>query len=213
MIKVSDLGIKFKMGKRQRSRVFTLLFERSHNRQQRSGQFWALRHVNFNVEHGDTVGIIGRNGAGKTTLLKILSQITYPTKGEVILRGRVGSLLEVGTGFHPELTGRENIYLNGAILNMKKREIDDKFEEIVKFAGTKKFLDTPVKDTTGAGDAFQGGFIFGHLNGWSIEQCSVLANACGYLKSLNVGARNMPRRELVEKFLTDRGFDFFNNPN
>jgi len=107
--------------------------------------FWALKDINFEVERGEVLGIIGRNGAGKSTLLKILSRITYPTEGEVIMRGRVGSLLEVGTGFHPELTGRENIYFNGAILGMKKREIDEKFDEIVKFSGVEKFLDTPVK--------------------------------------------------------------------
>jgi lipopolysaccharide transport system ATP-binding protein len=107
--------------------------------------FWALKDVNFEVERGEVVGIIGRNGAGKSTLLKILSRITSPTEGEVIMRGRVGSLLEVGTGFHPELSGRENIYFNGSILGMKKREIDEKFDEIVKFSGVEKFLDTPVK--------------------------------------------------------------------
>jgi len=107
--------------------------------------FWALKDINFEVERGEVLGIIGRNGAGKSTLLKILSRITYPTEGEVVMRGRVGSLLEVGTGFHPELTGRENIYFNGAILGMKKREIEEKFEEIVKFSGVEKFLDTPVK--------------------------------------------------------------------
>jgi len=107
--------------------------------------FWALKDVNFEVERGEVLGIIGRNGAGKSTLLKILSRIAYPTEGEVIMRGRVGSLLEVGTGFHPELTGRENIYFNGAILGMKKREIEEKFDEIVKFSGVEKFLDTPVK--------------------------------------------------------------------
>lgn len=107
--------------------------------------FWALKDLNFEVERGEVIGIIGKNGAGKSTLLKILSRITYPTEGEVIMRGRVGSLLEVGTGFHPELTGRENIYFNGAILGMKKREIDDKFDEIVRFSGVEKFLDTPVK--------------------------------------------------------------------
>jgi len=107
--------------------------------------FRALNDVNFEVERGEVLGVIGRNGAGKSTLLKLLSRITYPTNGEVIMRGRVGSLLEVGTGFHPELTGRENIYFNGAILGMKKREIDDKFNEIVKFSGVEKFLDTPVK--------------------------------------------------------------------
>ncbi len=106
---------------------------------------WALRDVSFDVKHGEVVGIIGRNGAGKSTLLKILSRITEPTKGRAIINGRVGSLLEVGTGFHPELTGRENIYLNGAILGMKKQEIDRKFDEIVAFAEIEKFLDTPVK--------------------------------------------------------------------
>ena len=107
--------------------------------------FWALKDINFEVERGEVLGIIGRNGAGKSTLLKILSRITYPTEGEIVMRGRVGSLLEVGTGFHPELTGRENIFFNGAILGMKKREIEEKFDEIVKFSGVEKFLDTPVK--------------------------------------------------------------------
>ncbi len=107
--------------------------------------FWALKGVDFKVNKGEVIGIIGRNGAGKSTLLKILSQITPPTEGEVILRGRVGSLLEVGTGFHPELTGRENIFLNGAILGMKRTEIAAKFDDIVKFAGVERFLDTPVK--------------------------------------------------------------------
>jgi lipopolysaccharide transport system ATP-binding protein len=106
---------------------------------------WALRDVSFEIPHGDVVGVIGRNGAGKSTLLKILSQITEPTHGFAEIRGRVGSLLEVGTGFHQELSGRENIYLNGAILGMGKREIDRKFDEIVSFAEIDKFLDTPVK--------------------------------------------------------------------
>jgi lipopolysaccharide transport system ATP-binding protein len=108
-------------------------------------EIWALENVSFEVPRGATVGIIGRNGAGKSTLLKILSRITKPTKGLAILRGRVGSLLEVGTGFHPELSGRENIYLNGAILGMTRAEIDKKFDEIVEFAEIEKFLDTPVK--------------------------------------------------------------------
>lgn len=108
-------------------------------------EFWALKDVSFDVEPGEVVGVIGRNGAGKSTLLKILSRITPPTKGCVEMRGRVGSLLEVGTGFHPELTGRENIFLSGAILGMKRAEIARKFDEIVAFAEIEQFLDTPVK--------------------------------------------------------------------
>src|SRR5215831_6015011 len=108
-------------------------------------EFWALKNVSFKVKQGEVVGIVGRNGAGKSTLLKILSRITEPTAGRVLLRGRVASLLEVGTGFHPELTGRENIFLNGAILGMKRREVRRKLDEIVAFAEVEKFLDTPVK--------------------------------------------------------------------
>lgn len=110
-----------------------------------STDFWALKDINLKIEKGETLGIIGRNGAGKSTLLKILSQITPPTTGKITMRGRVASLLEVGTGFHQELTGRENIYLNGAILGMTRREIDKKFDEIVAFSEIDKFLDTPVK--------------------------------------------------------------------
>ena len=111
----------------------------------RAASFWALRDVSFDVNQGDTVAILGSNGAGKSTLLKVLSRITEPTSGSARVRGRAASLLEVGTGFHPELTGRENIYLNGAILGMHKSEIDRKFDEIVDFAGVNEFLDTPVK--------------------------------------------------------------------
>jgi lipopolysaccharide transport system ATP-binding protein len=108
-------------------------------------EFWALRDVSFTLNPGAVLGIVGRNGAGKSTLLKILSRITEPTEGRVVLRGRAASLLEVGTGFHPELTGRENIYLNGSILGMARAEIARKFDGIVAFAGTERFLDTPVK--------------------------------------------------------------------
>ena len=106
---------------------------------------WALKDVNFGVNEGDAIGIIGKNGAGKSTLLKILSKVTSPTQGKVKVRGRIASLLEVGTGFHPDLTGRENIYLNGAILGMRKKEISAKFDEIVDFAGVERYIDTPVK--------------------------------------------------------------------
>ena len=108
-------------------------------------EFWALKDVNLEIQQGEVVGLIGPNGAGKSTLLKILSRITPPTAGCIRLRGRVGSLLEVGTGFHPELTGRENVYLNGSILGMSRCEIQTKFDEIVEFSGIEQFLDTPVK--------------------------------------------------------------------
>jgi lipopolysaccharide transport system ATP-binding protein len=117
----------------------------SNNKAPKKEDFWALKDVSFEVKRGEVLGIIGRNGAGKSTLLKVLSRITEPTKGRVRIRGRVASLLEVGTGFHPELTGRENIYLNGSILGMTKAEIRQKFDEIVAFAEIEQFLDTPVK--------------------------------------------------------------------
>ena len=110
-----------------------------------SEEFWALKNLSFDINQGDRIGVIGRNGAGKSTLLKVLSRITEPSTGRIKINGRIASLLEVGTGFHPELTGRENIYLNGAILGMTRQEIKSKFDEIVAFAEIEKFLDTPVK--------------------------------------------------------------------
>lgn len=128
-----------------REEIFQLPKQLLQRNRQSQEEFWALKDVNFDVMPGDRVGIIGRNGAGKSTLLKLLSRITEPTTGRITLRGRVASLLEVGTGFHPELTGRENIFLNGAILGMSRAEVRRKFDEIVDFAGVEKFLDTPVK--------------------------------------------------------------------
>ena len=151
VIKVESLGKQYRIGT-QDSAYATLretLVTRASSlwkwQRQKSKTIWALRHVGFEVKPGEVVGIIGRNGAGKTTLLKVLSRITEPTTGRVELHGRVGSLLEVGTGFHPELTGRENIYLNGSILGMRRREIDQRFDEIVAFAEVAEFVDTPVK--------------------------------------------------------------------
>ena len=118
---------------------------RLHGKMDDTNSFWALKDVSFNVEEGKAIGIIGRNGAGKSTLLKILSRVTEPTEGTAQIHGRVGSLLEVGTGFHPELTGRENIFLNGAILGMKHSEIEKKLAEIMAYSEVEKFVDTPVK--------------------------------------------------------------------
>jgi len=121
-------------------------------RKKTKDHIWALKDINLSIEPGEILGVIGHNGAGKSTLLKILTRITPPTEGQATVRGRIGSLLEVGTGFHPELTGRENIFLNGAILGMKRNEIRHKFDEIVDFSGVEKFLDTPLKRySTGMG--------------------------------------------------------------
>ena len=119
--------------------------ENERSKKGNSDYVWALKDINFEVRRGDVLGIIGRNGAGKSTLLKILSKVTVPTTGQIKIRGRIASLLEVGTGFHPELSGRDNIFLNGAILGMTRNEIKSKFDEIVEFAGIDRYIDTPVK--------------------------------------------------------------------
>jgi len=148
-IEVNDLSKRYEISGDQAG--YLLLTERiterikSLGRRPKPQEFWALRDVSFEVKRGETLGVIGHNGAGKSTLLKVLSRITPPTKGDARLHGRVGALLEVGTGFHPELTGRENVFLNGAILNMKRREIQSRFDEIVEFADIGPFIDTPVK--------------------------------------------------------------------
>lgn len=158
IVEVRNVSKKYQIGLRQPyySLRDTLISKLKHpfrapekrksvNGELKEDEFWALKDISFNIYPEEIIGIIGRNGAGKSTLLKILAQITPPTTGEIILRGRIASLLEVGTGFHPELTGRENIYLNGAILGMKRKEIAKQFDSIVDFAEIEKFLDTPVK--------------------------------------------------------------------
>jgi lipopolysaccharide transport system ATP-binding protein len=151
VIHVEGMGKRYRVGERERyyalrdvlTRAFLGPFRRGQRRP--PDYLWALRDVSFDIRRGDVVGLIGRNGAGKTTLLKLLSRITLPTVGFAEVYGRVGSLIEVGTGFHPELTGRENVYLSGAILGMKKNDIERRFDEIVAFAQVERFIDTPLK--------------------------------------------------------------------
>jgi len=161
IIRVDNISKRYRIGLQEKADTFagqiknTLIYPFRNlsriaklsrfNKEEDESIFWALRDIDFTVKQGDVLGIIGHNGAGKSTLLKILSQITEPTTGEIEITGRVSSLLEVGTGFHPELTGRDNVYMNGTILGMTKKEIDQKFDEIIDFAGVEKHIDTPVK--------------------------------------------------------------------
>ncbi|MDQ2746664.1 MAG: ABC transporter ATP-binding protein, partial [Acidobacteriota bacterium] len=174
IIRVENLSKRYRLGGGQKTastfresiveaarKPFQLI---SGGKKAETDNFWALKDINFQVQPGEVVGIIGRNGAGKSTLLKILSRITEPTSGKIELFGRVASLLEVGTGFHQELTGRENIFLNGAILGMRREEIARKFDEIVAFAEIEKFLDTPVKHYSSGMTARLGFGVAAHLD-------------------------------------------------
>ncbi len=153
VIKVENLGKKYTIGEKQKylslrdslAGIVTKPINFLSGKREEPNEFWALKDVNFEIKQGEVVGVIGKNGAGKSTLLKILSRITEPTRGKVTLNGRIASMLEVGTGFHQELTGRENIYLNGSILGMTRKEINRKFDDIVDFSGISEFIDTPVK--------------------------------------------------------------------
>src|SRR3954452_7816653 len=154
-VEVQAVGKRYELGEREQYHALRDVLSRAPARlaarlnagggSSARAHAWALRDVNFEVEQGEVLGVIGRNGAGKSTLLKILSRITKPTEGRAVMRGRVGSLLEVGSGFHPELTGAENIRLNGAILGMSRSEVQARFDDIVAFSGLERFLDTPVK--------------------------------------------------------------------
>lgn len=172
-IRVENLGKRYQIGELASLRMLGRKFKRTVGMggatagsagEENANHFWALKDVSFEVKKGEVLGVIGRNGAGKSTLLKLLSRITVPTTGQADIHGRVGSLLEVGTGFHPELTGRENIFLSGSILGMRKREIQSKFDEIVDFAGVEKFLETPVKRYSSGMGVRLGFAIAAHLS-------------------------------------------------
>ena len=173
-ISVEGLGKRYQIGRQQDPygrlteslwRALRAPLDLARRRPRDSSEWiWALRDVSFDVHQGDVVGVIGRNGSGKSTLLKVLSRITEPTAGSAQLHGRVGSLLEVGTGFHPELTGRENVFMSGAVLGMRRSEIIRKFDEIVDFAGIDQFLDTPVKRYSSGMQVRLGFAVAAHLD-------------------------------------------------
>ena len=170
-LNIKDVSKKYMIGRDKKARYETLRDLISHslkavakgNLQGQTREFWALKDINLEIEHGDKIALIGHNGAGKSTLLKILSQVTEPTTGEITLYGKVSSLLEVGTGFHPELTGRENIFLNGSIMGMSNRDIARQLDEIVEFSGVGHFLDTPVKRYSSGMQARLGFAVAAHL--------------------------------------------------
>ena len=145
MVDIKDLGIKFKVEKHRRSRAFSFLFDRSYKQQRSSGEFWALRHVSFSVERGETVGIIGRNGSGKSTLLRVIAGVYPPDEGRVSVDGEVSTLFGLGTGFNAELSGRDNIYLDGIMIGLTKNQVDGIIDNIIGFAELGDFIDMPVR--------------------------------------------------------------------
>jgi lipopolysaccharide transport system ATP-binding protein len=204
VIKAENLSKQYRIGTvRGRYKTFresvteTLLapFQKLSPKNSKSEYFWALKDVSFEIEQGEVVGIIGANGAGKSTLLKILSRITKPTQGEVMVRGRLGALLEVGTGFHPELTGRENVYLNGAILGMNRQEMARKFDEIVDFAGVEKFIDTPVKHYSSGMELRLGFAVAAHLEPDILIVDEVLAVGDASFQQKSLGKMNQVASE------------------
>jgi ABC-type polysaccharide/polyol phosphate transport system ATPase subunit len=145
MIDVTDLGIKFKIEKRKRAKTIDIVVARTRNNRSTRGEFWALRHVSFRVERGDTVGIIGRNGSGKSTLLRVVAGVYPPDEGDVVVQGEVSTLFSLGAGFLPELSGRDNIYMNGVMMGLTKKWIDYKIDSIIEFAELGDFIDMPVR--------------------------------------------------------------------
>lgn len=203
-VTVEHISKKYDIGKLQMDTNFREALVRfvenifSRNRENKV-EIWALKDVSFSVKQGEIVGLIGRNGAGKSTLLKILSRITYPTSGKINIRGRVGSLLEVGTGFHEELTGRENVYLNGSILGMTKKEVKSKLDEIVSFADVEKFMETPIKHYSSGMRMRLGFSVAAHLDTdvlfvdevLSVGDASFQAKCMGKMKELRDSGRTL----------------------